>query len=835
MFKLIFFESHTSHERQFLGGKGAALFKLKKKGPYPIPQTFILSSEGIQKWLESFNHYQDFKLQWAENKLTSSHAFYQELQTHPFDGSLKSILNLLNEQFSDGVIVRSSMSVEDHEDFSLAGHFESVLVPKAQIHEIENAIRKVIASGYTPQNIITLNSYGIHPDEFLAAVVFQPILKAKFSGVLFTINPHVPWEKKALIEWVKGHLSGLVHGSTDGIITHEDEVKDLPELEKEIFTELLQLARRAEKVFDKPLDIEWIFDGHDLWIVQARPITQDDVLLSFRTRGKRRWSRELTLERFPGKMTPMGWSSLKTAFQSNLNVLNSRMGILVKKPEDIAVMFRHVIYSDPAFFSFPSGVALKASFFLNPFQPYLWIMLKAFLSFFFKKIMGKMSAIEKSIFKMNLTKSLLAKLINEIQDGWRDHVSQSMSKASNYDLAIRKKNNLDPDELERELNAMNAISMSFLENDLPIYIIKETFFKILEDLWSKAQLSRESFFELFKGVEGNVTLLMGEDIAKLAQVFKVDPQGILFLTSLKNKCKADESVLSEKSQLAWENFLTHYGHHTTSWDVAVETWGEDPSLIASLLLRQLESNQPMEKKLSSRTNNYEKELEQFKNYYGEHWNAIHSIINLVKNFMLIDEEQHFLSGRLIPPSRQLMLKMGESLVQRAQIQEREDVFFLSLEEVMSYLKKSPFNLKLFIERRKKDFTECDLKLAPYELGLTDSDQKELNEAGIKGLAVSPGIIEAKAYWISESTDWSNLPANFIMLIDSPNPVFIPLYRSIKGIISMSGGYLSHGFVCAREYHLPAVSQIKNLPSLIKNGDMVRLNGTTGMIELVVPV
>ena len=71
-----------------------------------------------------------------------------------------------------------------------------------------------------------------------------------------------------------------------------------------------------------------------------------------------------------------------------------------------------------------------------------------------------------------------------------------------------------------------------------------------------------------------------------------------------------------------------------------------------------------------------------------------------------------------------------------------------------------------------------------------------------------------------------------MLIDSPNPVFIPLYRHIKGIISMSGGYLSHGFVCAREYQLPAVSQIKNLPNLIKNGDTVKINGSTGQIEII---
>lgn len=828
MFKLIFFESHTSHERHFLGGKGAALFKLKKKGPYPIPQTFILSSEGIQQWISQFNSFADFKLQWEQNTVSPDHAFYQELKTKAFDLSLNPILKLLSEQFSEGVIVRSSMSVEDHEDFSLAGHFESIFVKKVNPNEIEKSIRQVIISGFLSQNLKILNSYGVHPDEFQVAIVFQPILKATLSGVLFSIDPQSPWEKKAVIEWVDGHLSNLVHGKMDGKIIHEDQIKDLPELQNEIFKNLIELARAAEKVLDKPLDIEWIFDGRDLWIVQARPITQDEVLLSFKTNGKRKWSRELTLERFPSKMTPMGWSSLKTAFQSNIEVLNSRMGILAKNPEDIAIMFRHIIYSDPAFFSFPSGVALRTGFFLNPFRPYLWILLKTGFIYLAKKITGKMSTREKILFKIKVTRWFLASLINDIQRSWRQHVDHSMERAETYYQHIKNKKQLSATELSDELLKMNLISMSFLENDLPIYIIKETFFKLLENLWSQTQLPKESFFELFKGAEGNVTMQMDLEIAKLSGVFKKDPNGLTFLNQLKKKMGNDLASLEKTTQDSWNLFMIHYGHHTVSWDVAMPTWGEDPALIASLLIHQIEN--PV-KAHDQKINLAQNDLDQFKSNYLHEWHDIDEVIQLVRNFMLIDEEQHFLSGRLIPPSRQLILKMGESLVHRSQIIIREDVFFLSLEEVAYYLEKTPINLHALIERRKKTFLAIDPNHAPYELGIKEN-KTELSENAVRGLAVSPGVIEGNAFWIRENTDWNELPQNFIMLIDSPNPIFIPLYRNITGIVSMSGGYLSHGFVCAREYQLPAVSQIKNLPSLIKNGDLIKVNGSTGQIEII---
>lgn len=826
MFKLVFYESHTSHERAFLGGKGAALFKLKKKGPYPIPQTLILSSEGIQKWIQQFKSYEKFRKQWLENKIQKDHDFFSELKTKAFDPSLKSIIQLLLEQLPDGLIARSSMSVEDHEDFSLAGHFESVFVPKAKYQDIETAIRKVIISGYALENLYTLNAYGVHPDDFLVAVVFQPILKANFSGVIFSINPQAPWEKQAVIEWVKGHLSGLVHGEKDGMITHEKEIGKLDELEREVFKELVELTHQAEKVFDRPLDIEWIFDGRTLWIIQARPITQDEVQLSFKTKGKRRWSRELTLERFPGKMTPMGWSSLKTAFQSNLEVLNSRMGISAKKPEDIAIMFRHIIYSDPAFFSFPNGIALKPSFFLNPFRPYLWKLLGAAGLFVIKKVMGKMSEGETILFKIKVTKSFLKKLINDIQQGWRSHVEKSMKSAESYLQNIQTKDQLTPSELANELNKMNAISMSFLENDLPIYIIKETFYKMLENLWSKGGLPAHDFFELFAGAEGNVTIQMGNDIATLSDKLKGDENGLKFLRDLQEKRQIDLSTLKAVTQKSWLDFMQEYGHHTVSWDVAVPTWGEDPSMIASLLIRQVESSSaPM---VENKKN--EMSVVAFKKNYEKHWEQIEETINLVKSFMLIDEEQHFLSGRLIPPSRQLILKMGECLVTRLQIKDRHDVFFLSLEEVANYLSKDPMNLQELIAKRKQYFDNTKIEEVVYELG--NGPQIIENDSDIKGLAVSPGTVEAKAYWITGETNWKDLPRDFIMLIDSPNPIFIPLYRSIKGIVTMSGGYLSHGFVCAREYQLPAVSQVKNLPTLIKNGDLIKINGTTGNVEII---
>ena len=69
----------------------------------------------------------------------------------------------------------------------------------------------------------------------------------------------------------------------------------------------------------------------------------------------------------------------------------------------------------------------------------------------------------------------------------------------------------------------------------------------------------------------------------------------------------------------------------------------------------------------------------------------------------------------------------------------------------------------------------------------------------------------------------------IMVAACTDPGWTPVFLKINGLITETGGILSHGAVVSREYGIPAVTGVKNAMTLLKDGDIVVLDGNLGKI------
>jgi pyruvate,water dikinase len=65
-----------------------------------------------------------------------------------------------------------------------------------------------------------------------------------------------------------------------------------------------------------------------------------------------------------------------------------------------------------------------------------------------------------------------------------------------------------------------------------------------------------------------------------------------------------------------------------------------------------------------------------------------------------------------------------------------------------------------------------------------------------------------------------------------SPSWTPLFYSAAGVITESGGPLSHGAVVARELHIPAIMAVRGALSELPNGVRVRIDGTRGEVAVV---
>lgn len=103
---------------------------------------------------------------------------------------------------------------------------------------------------------------------------------------------------------------------------------------------------------------------------------------------------------------------------------------------------------------------------------------------------------------------------------------------------------------------------------------------------------------------------------------------------------------------------------------------------------------------------------------------------------------------------------------------------------------------------------------------------------LTGLPGSAGQIEGEVFVLESAADFKNFPTGAVLVARTTNPAWTPLFYSASAVITESGGPLSHGAVTAREVGIPAVMCVKSALTKLYNGLRVRVDGTTGRIDLL---
>jgi pyruvate, water dikinase len=113
---------------------------------------------------------------------------------------------------------------------------------------------------------------------------------------------------------------------------------------------------------------------------------------------------------------------------------------------------------------------------------------------------------------------------------------------------------------------------------------------------------------------------------------------------------------------------------------------------------------------------------------------------------------------------------------------------------------------------------------------TSAEAKDVNE--LKGFASSAGTAEGPARVLKLLEDVVKLQPGEIMVAPCTNPSWAPVFTKIKGAVTDIGGLTSHAAIVSREYGLPAVTGTGVATSVIKTGDIIKLDGSTGIVRIV---
>ncbi len=844
-----------------VGGKGAHLGELSRIEGIRVPAGFCVTTDAFRRIKaeapsidERLDRLTGLNADDREPIRSLSTELRQTLQgiTMPDDlaAAITGALVRLDEKAA--YAVRSSATAEDLPTASFAGQLDTYLnvVGPAAILE---QVGRCWASLFTERAVTYRMRNGFDHRNTLMAVIVQQMVFPQVAGILFTADPVSANRKVSSVEAIFGLgealVSGLVSGDVyrvrDGEVvakaiaskqlaihaspaggTREQAIE--PERQGQAaltdaqVVRLARLGRRIEAHFGRPQDIEWCLVDDGFHIVQSRPITTLFPVPASADQENHVYVSVGHQQMMTDPMKPLGLSMWQLTTPRPMCEAGGRLFVDVTRalgsPTTRAGLLEAFGRSDPLIRD-----ALETILERNNFVRSL-------------PDEGTSGTVEGMPAPIETDPAIVAELIDRNQDSIatvkRDIRTKSGSALLDFilvDIAELKRMLFDPRSHQVFTTAMEATR--WLNEQL--------------EAWLGEKNAADT---LTRSVPHNITSEMGMALLDLADVIRPKTDVVAFLQQVENDDFLDELVKlagGREARDAIRAFLDTYGMRCVGEiDITTPRWGERPTKVLPILLANVKNFEPG---AGDRL---------FEQGRQEAWNKEQELLQRLRALpegerkaeevkQKIDRVRTFIGYREYPKygmvSRYFVYKLAlldeaQRLVQAHLLREKDDIFFLTFQELRDVVRTSQVDDRL-IQRRKSAFSSYQA-LAPPRVLTSEGEvvsgayrRDDVPAGALAGLPVSAGTVEGRARVILDMAD-ADLDAGDILVTAYTDPSWTPLFVAIRGLVTEVGGLMTHGAVIAREYGLPAVVGVEHATWLIRDGQRIRLHGTDGYIEFL---
>ncbi len=853
-----------------VGGKGANLGELSRIEGIHVPDGFCLSTEAFQRIIRetpSINELLDqlslLKVEEREKisglsakmrRVIEGTAIPEDIQEE-----ISRFLSLSGE--NNAWAVRSSATAEDLPTASFAGQQETYLNIIGK-EAILKHISKCWASLFTDRAIIYRLQNGFDHRKVQLAVVVQKMVFPQVSGILFTADPVTSNRKVVSIDASFGLgealVSGLVNADTykvrngkiidkkiaskklalstlkDGGTKEraiEPERQNRQALTDEQIVQLERTGRKIEEHFGCPQDIEWCLVDDTFFIVQSRPITTLYPIPEATDGENHVYISVGHQQMMTDAMKPLGISIWQLTAARPMYQAGGRLFVDITQ-ELASPVSRDILVNG-----------------LGQHDP----LIKDAL----------MTIIERGDFIKTLADGKQEQRAGKSNKGVPPAGSQTdfdNDPAVVSDLIRRSQSSIE--ELKQNIQTKSGSDLfDFILED--IQQLKKILFDPRSSRAIRAAMDAASWINenmkkwlgeqnvadtLAQSVPNNITAEMGLALLDVADAIRPYPEVIEFLQQGKDEHFLDELVKfdgGQESRDAIRAFLNRYGMRGVGEiDITKTRWSEKPATLIPMILsniRNFESGASKQKFEQGRQEALKKEqelLERLQQLPDGEQKARETkrMIDLMRNFSGYREYPKYDIVSRYFVYKQALLKEAERLVQANVLREKEDIYYLTFEELREVVRTIKLDYQI-ISKRKDEYRFYE-KLTPPRVITSDGEivtgeykRENLPPAALAGLPVSAGVIEGRARVILRMED-ADLEDGDILVTSYTDPSWTPVFVSIKGLVTEVGGLMTHGAVIAREYGLPAVVGVENATRLIQDGQRIRVHGTEGYVEIL---
>lgn len=785
-------------------------------------------------------------------------------------------------------IVRSSAVGEDSSDASFAGQLDSIANVTTPAG-LGDAIARVWASQRSARVLAYQAARGIS----LAGmgIIIQRQVQASLSGVLFTVSPADPAEM--LLEYCDGMGEALVSGAVNPgrvsirrpangslpraglcawtkVASPDDPAPAEAFLLNDVqITTLTRLALEIERTFGAPQDMEWTIDGDGkLWIVQSRPITPR--LKVERPEGARvRWSNANVNENFPQPISPLLYSVARLGYYHYFRNLGLAFGVSRDRLALMEPALRQIIgvHGARMYYNLTSIHSVLRSV---PFGDVL--------AGSFNQFVGAEDTAAARVGSAYRLKQAAELLVIAAKTTWQylfltRRVERFEATVDGYAASTH------PDRLgDKPLSELLADFRGFMDircsrwNDAALADAGAMVcYGLLQRLLARAFPGRDQqalHNSLLKALPNLVSGIPALKLWDLSRMARADHD----LQALFDRGSAADILVEVRTSprfrafhIALERFLEDWGFRCSAeLMLTVPSFQEDAAPLIDLLKAyvSVDGESPADilaRQERERIAETRATLEALRRRpvsallpFVRQSVVVGTVLGWTQRSIQLRERARLKQALLYSRLRRVTLTMGDRLVAAGRIVARDDIFFLTAEELELLASGGamfPHHVTSLIALRREAHrtlgasTPADsmelgvgeyLPLHGPENPTQDRSRGVAHDNGaaqLCGVGACGGSTTARAAILVDVTESHRLSAGDVLVTKQTDPGWGPIFPLISGLVIERGGMLSHGAIIAREFGIPSVVGVKDATRLIAHGSSITVDGDRGIVHL----
>ena len=735
------------------------------------------------------------------------------------------------------VAVRSSALDEDGADSSFAGQYATVL-DVSDADALVQAVETCLASAESAVAQAYRRSRDDEPPPATAmCVVVQNMVQARAAGVCFTADPFSSRRDVLVIDSVVGLGEKLVSGEASGdhdVLIREKGEWQTTEEQSHILTRkerdlIAQGALEAESGMGHPLDLEWAIDqSGTLYWLQARPITtlgadprELDTLLP---EPDDVWTRCNVGEMMPGAVSPLTFSTCARGIEMGWQDNAIAIGVQDRRIEQQSYV---VMFLGHLFINLSEGARFSAG------------------------VTGA-SADQQSL-------AICGRIVPEVTSPpaapWRKRIPRIMKQVRQV---LRAKRNIrrleslaqgpfgrgrEAKETWKEINSRLEELYEAYALHLQVSSGAGAMAPILLGMLAgknaePSQADHARVADLLAGARDVESADIVAGLERLAELVVASPAALRHFSEEDSEalCLWLEEEESGEIGHAYRRYLAKHGHRSVrELDVRQPEWAKHPLPVVQALTHQVqlrERNRSVGRRESSSDNAHASSAKPGR--------IISWLTPFAHRAVRNRERAKSLLVAITVRFKKAYRDLADQLVEEGRLPDADAVFFLLHEELGELCEQEPGGSLLpgrAVSRREAMAYQETLEFSDVGQGIPEPISLEPSvtahdESVILGKPVSRGRAEGRARVVHSLEEAHAIEPGEILVARITDVGWTPFFGVVAGLVTDLGSAVSHGAVVAREYGLPAVLNTRVGTQRLETGDLIRVDGDQGRVDIL---